>query len=188
MLHITRVKKLPILNELILLAEYNKLMNHRQYDAVATLAPDDLKKDVGAYFKSVLGTLNHIIVGDIIWLTRFSKHPSSNNALSYFSTFENPKSLNTLVYKDLDLLYEERKNIDRLIMQWLGGLNDVDLNSCLQYKNMAGKDFNKPLVSLINHLFLHQVHHRGQISTLLSQFGVDFGETDIIEIIDECSA
>lgn len=50
---------------------------------------------------------------------------------------------------------------------------------------MAGKSFNKPLDSLINYLFMHQVNHRGQVSTLLSQFGVDFGETDLIEIIDD---
>jgi len=48
---------------------------------------------------------------------------------------------------------------------------------------MKGSSFQKDFSSLINHLFLHQVHHRGQATTLLSQFGVDFGETDLIEII-----
>jgi len=61
------------------------------------------------------------------------------------------------------------------------------MDECIFYLNMAGNAFSKPFLSLINHLFLHQVHHRGQVTTLLSQFGVDFGDTDLIEIIGECS-
>ena len=53
---------------------------------------------------------------------------------------------------------------------------------------MAGKTFNQPFSSLLNHLFLHQVHHRGQVTVLLSQSGVDFGDTDLIEIIEDFGA
>ena len=84
-------------------------------------------------------------------------------------------------------LKEERKKIDQIIVEWIKCLSHADINECISYSNMAGKSFSKPYVSLINHLFLHQVHHRGQVTTLLSQFGVDFGETDLIEIISECS-
>ena len=51
---------------------------------------------------------------------------------------------------------------------------------------MNGQSFQKQYSSLINHLFLHQVHHRGQVTSLISQFGGDFGDTDLIEIIEEC--
>ncbi|MDH5446842.1 MAG: DinB family protein [Gammaproteobacteria bacterium] len=178
---------MSVTDQFILLAEYNQLMNQRQYEAVAKLSQDDLCRDTGAFFKSVLGTLNHILVGDIIWLKRFAKHPSSSETLSYIREKDNPTSLDELLFKDLERLRDEREKIDNVILNWVSNLSDASINECITYTNMAGSSFNKPFASLINHLFLHQVHHRGQISTLLSQLKIDFGETDLIEIIDECS-
>lgn len=176
------------LNQLVLLAEYNQLMNQRQYAAAAKLSSADLCEDKGAFFKSVLGTLNHILVGDIIWLKRFAAHSSGHEALSYVSDLEMPKSLDVLLFHDLDELNNEREKIDRIIINWIKQLSSADLSACISYSNMAGNSFSKPLLSLVYHLFLHQVHHRGQVTTLLSQCGVDFGDTDLIEIINECRA
>lgn len=175
-------------DQLILLAEYNQLINQRQYTAAANLTRDELCKNTGAFFKSVLGTLNHIMVGDIIWLKRFTQHPSSCELLSYVREIETPKNLNSVLFTDLENLKEEREKIDKVILHWVQGIKDGDIQGCLTYTNMAGKTFSKPFVSLIHHLFLHQVHHRGQVTTLFSQYGVDFGETDIVEIINECRA
>lgn len=174
-----------LLDQFILLAEYNQLMNQRQYHAVDQLSKDDLNKDTGAFFGSVLGTLNHIMVGDIVWLKRFAEGSSCNRPLAYFLGLEKPESLDAILFIEFEDLYAERKLIDELIINWVNGLSEVDVQGCIEYTNMAGQSFNKPLDSLINHLFMHQVHHRGQVSTLLSQFGVDFGETDLIEIIDD---
>ena len=175
------------IKQFALLAEYNQVMNQRQYAAAEKLSKAELCEDKGAFFKSVLGTLNHILVGDIIWLKRFSAQSSSCEALSYIAELENPKSLDAVLFMDFCDLKEERKKIDQIIVEWIKCLSHADINECISYSNMAGKSFSKPYVSLINHLFLHQVHHRGQVTTLLSQFGVDFGETDLIEIISECS-
>jgi uncharacterized damage-inducible protein DinB len=98
-----------------------------------------------------------------------------------------PSKLDSMLFTDLSDLKAQREIVDETMINWVSNLNDTDLDQCISYKNMAGKSFNKPLVSLANHLFLHQVHHRGQVTTLLSQFGIDFGETDLIEIIGECS-
>lgn len=168
-----------------LFAEYNRLMNTRLYDAASRLSADELRSDRGAFFKSVLGTLNHILVGDIIWLKRFSRHPSSEAALRYIAAIERPSSLDSVLFTDLNLLREQRVAVDDVIVEWIESLSETDIQKPLTYENMAGISFNKPLGSLISHLFLHQVHHRGQITTLLSQFGVDFGETDLVEIIGE---
>jgi uncharacterized damage-inducible protein DinB len=163
-------------------------MNQRQYTAAANLSKDELWKDKGAFFKSVLGTLNHIMVGDIIWLKRFAEHSSSSEPLSYVREIGKPQNLNAILFTDLEKLREERKKIDKVILNWVKELTDGDINGCITYSNMAGNTFSKPFASLIHHLFLHQIHHRGQVTTLLSQYGVDFGETDIIEIINECGA
>ena len=179
---------LSMLNQFVLFAEYNQLMNERIFSASARLSDEDLNKDNNAFFKSVLGTLNHVLVGDIIWLKRFSEHLSSRQVLSYISKLERPESLNTILFNDLDSLRNERVKIDEIIVQWVNGLSEIGINECITYRDMAGDSYNKPYSSLISHLFLHQVHHRGQATTLLSQYGEDFGETDLIEIISECGS
>lgn len=176
------------IKQLILFADYNQIMNKRQYAAAAKLSKDELGEDKGAFFKSVLGTLNHILVGDIIWLKRFAEHPSSTESLSYIREIEKPSKLNSILFTDLDSLKEEREIIDEKIVNWVSGLDECDLNDCITYTDMEGSHFSKPFISLIHHLFLHQAHHRGQVTTLLSQYRVDFGETDLIEIINKCSA
>lgn len=179
---------MSMISQFQLLAEYNRLMNARLYDAASRLTDSELRADRGAFFKSVLGTLNHILVGDIIWLKRLSKHPSSEIALRYVTTVDRPKSLDAILFSDLRQLRDQRITVDDVIVQWIGSLSEADLEGSVTYESMAGVRFDKPFASLINHLFLHQVHHRGQVTTLLSQYGVDFGETDLIELIPESRA
>ena len=174
-----------ILDQFNLFARYNRLMNRRILEAAAKLSQDDLSRDRGAFFKSVLGTLNHVLVGDIIWLKRFAKHPPSRKLLERIDVCEQPASLDSILCADLESLAAQRAHIDEIIADWIAGLAESDLEDNLVYRNMAGKPQHKPLVSLISHLFLHQVHHRGQATTLISQSGVDFGDTDLLELIDD---
>ena len=176
-----------MLEQFRLFAEYNQLMNQRIYSAAAQLSEEELSKDCGAFFKSVLGTLNHIMVGDIVWLKRFSTHSSSQTSLSYVESLEKPKSLDSFIYSNLSDLEKERVKIDEAMIQWIENLSEQSIAECISYENMAGKSFQKQYSSLISHLFLHQIHHRGQVTTLISQCGLDFGDTDIIEIVSECS-
>lgn len=179
---------MTMLNQFKLYAEYNRLMNSRIIESAGRLTDEQLKSDRGAFFKSVLGTLNHIFVGDIIWLKRFGAHPASTKALEYLSSLDDPESLDALLFDDLKSLQSEREKIDEILINWIAGLSEDDLEDYLSYRNMAAKPQMKLVGSLISHLFLHQVHHRGQATTLLSQSGVDFGETDILEILDDHSA
>lgn len=176
---------MSLIEQFQLCAEYNRLMNGRMYDAASRLSDDELRGDRGAFFKSVLGTLNHILVGDLLWLKRFAQHPSSAEALSQMARMDSPKALDQILFGDLKALRVQRNIVDEVIVQWTGSLSEADLQGSVAYESMAGGRFEKPFASLINHFFLHQVHHRGQITTLLSQSGVDFGETDLVEIIPE---
>jgi len=103
------------------------------------------------------------------------------------STLDHPESLNTILFNDLKNLKEERENIDEILVSWIASLSEEDLEDYLSYQNLAGKSQKKPVGSLISHLFLHQVHHRGQATTLISQSGEGFGETDLLEIIEDFS-
>lgn len=179
---------MSILDQFKLFADYNKLMNQRILESAAKLTEEQLKSDRGAFFNSVLGTLNHILVGDIIWLKRFHAHPAHQKALDYLNELDQPKSLDALLFDDVEQLKTEREKVDEIIIRWIKGLSESDIDDYLSYKNMAGIPQRKQIESLISHLFLHQVHHRGQATTLISQSGADFGETDILEIIDDNSA
>ena len=70
-----------LLSQFLLMADYNQWMNTRLYDAAAKLSAAELERDRGAFFGSILGTLNHLAVTDIMWLQRFSAHPSNHRSL-----------------------------------------------------------------------------------------------------------
>ena len=171
--------------QLVLMAKYNKVMNQRIIQASENLSNDSLIANKRAFFKSVIGTLNHIMVGDILWLKRFFTHPSAYASLKPLNEINKPKRLDVILFSELAFFKERRSMLDNIIMEWCNELKESDLNKPFKYTNFKGEVHNKRLGGLILHLFLHQIHHRGQITTLLSQEGVDFGETDLPEIIPD---
>lgn len=136
-------------------------------------------------FGSILGTLNHILVGDTIWLKRFATHPSCLNSLREVADLQSPESLDQVLFEDIGILSEQRIWLDRQIVNWIAGLSEGDLDFVLSYRNTKGVAANKRYSSLVLHFFNHQTHHRGQVSTLLSQAGMDVGVTDLLAQIPE---
>lgn len=166
--------------QLQLLAEYNQWQNQQLYKAASALSATELAADKGAFFGSILGTFNHLFIGDLIWLKRFAQiSPDLAQALQ---TFPQPSRLNELLYTDFQELSQQRFKLDTLIIEWTATLSNALLEQPLSYKNMAGIAQYKNFFSLLLHFYTHQVHHRGQITTLLSQAGIDFGETDFVII------
>jgi len=172
-------------NMLKLFSEYNQLMNQRIIKASSEMSESVLKEDRGAFFDSVIGTLNHIMVGDILWLKRFSSHPDNYHSLQSMHEIVMPSGLKQILFSDLKSFALQRYRLDATLINWCEELDEADLDKPLEYTNYKGEKHKKNLGALISHLFLHQVHHRGQITTLLSQQGIDFGETDLPEIIPE---
>lgn len=168
-----------------LMARYNQWMNENIYEAASELDQATLNADQGAFFKSILGTLNHILVGDIIWLQRLAEHSSNFVALDRIKTIPRPVSLDVLLYEDIELLRDERYLIDKALIDLCDQIEIYDLNQPLSFTNMKGKRFEKRFGYLLQHLFNHQTHHRGQVSTLLSQNGVELAVTDLLAIIPE---
>ncbi|WP_333875210.1 DinB family protein [Methylobacter sp.] len=172
-----------MLEHLRLLSRYNQWMNDKLYNTVAQLPADALARDRGAFFGSVLGTLNHIMVADIIWLQRFSEHPSQHPALDEVRSMQKPLALTQTLLDDFTVLSEERRKLDITIINWCEQLDASDLNHKLAYRNMKGEAAVKKFASLMLHFFNHQTHHRGQATTLLSQQGLDVGVTDLVALI-----
>ena len=73
--------------------------------------------------------------------------------------------------------------LDKVLIDWCNELNENDLDESLKYANFKDEMQNKRFGDLILHVFLHQIHHRGQVTTLLSQESIDFGETDLPEMV-----
>jgi len=159
-------------------------MNTKLYAAAATLSKDALVADRDAFFGSIMGTLNHIVAGDTIWLRRFMGHPASVPSLHAMADIPAPSGLAYIYSDDLDTLLAHRKQLDAIIEAFAAEVTDSDLAQVLTYKNSRG-ECRKHFGSLLLHLFNHQTHHRGQATTLLSQAGVDVGVTDLLEWIPE---
>ncbi|UTW07720.1 DinB family protein [Pseudomonas benzenivorans] len=168
-----------------LLAQYNQWMNNKVYEAASKLSPEELSKDRGAYFKSILGTLNHLMVGDTIWLQRFAQLPACANSLEPARDLPTPSALDQLVCRDIGQLSEQRRQLDALICTWIASLKESDLDQVLSYRNMQDQPARRQFSSLLLHFFNHQPHHRGQVTTLLSQAGLDVGVTDLLALIPD---
>ena len=173
-----------MLEHLRLLSRYNQWMNSKLYNTAAGLPDGELARDRGAFFGSLLGTLNHIMLADTIWLQRFSEHPAQHPALDEIRARPKPQALAQILHDDLTALTAERQRLDQTIIGWCQQLTASDLSHNLAYRNMKGEAAIKNFASLMLHFFNHQTHHRGQATTLLSQQGLDIGVTDLLTLID----
>ena len=174
-----------------LMANYNAVMNQKICDAIASLAEDVLWQDNKAFFGSILGTLNHLMVGDLIWLRRFNNHPNHSHnieanrfkALDSLASFPLPTALTQTLYRTKENFTRNRQALDQIIIQFIDETVESDYSTTLTYTNTKGDVFNKPFSILLQHLFNHQTHHRGQVTTLLNQIDIDIGETDLLMLI-----
>jgi uncharacterized damage-inducible protein DinB len=152
-----------------IMASYNRWMNERLYEVCAEIPDAERKRDRKAFFGSIHGTLNHLLLGDKIWLGRFKGKPFQ------------ARSLDQELYEDFAELRAERGATDRRIEIWAAGLTEEMLSSKLHYMSMvnpARRTYD--LWVAVAHFFNHQTHHRGQLTALLSQCGKDYGVTDLI--------
>jgi uncharacterized damage-inducible protein DinB len=150
------------------MALYNRTINERVYDACAKLTDEDRKRDRGAFFGSVHGTLNHLLWGDVAWLARFEKRPVPQTG---------PR---TELHADFAELRAARAEIDGAILGWAEAVEPAWLAAPFPFYSVTyRRDRVLPAWLLVMQMFNHQTHHRGQLTTLLAQLGVDYGITDL---------
>ena len=141
-------------------AAYNAWANARLYDAATALSDFERKRDLKAYFKSLHGTLNHILVADRIWMHRITGRG------------EAPKALDEELYADFAALRAAREAEDARISDFVSGLGAEDLKRAMAYVNTRGETKTLQLSVILGHVSNHQPHHRGQARVLLHQLGV----------------
>ncbi len=138
-------------------AGYNAWANARIYEAASILPDADYRADRGAFFRSVHGTLNHLLVADRIWRRRFTVEGPS------------PTRLDEVLFEDFSDLRNARRTEDQHIVDYISGLTDRDLAGLFRYRTVTRPaNIEQPLSPALDHVFNHQTHHRGQVHCLLS--------------------
>ena len=170
------------------MARYNALFNERLYDACEQLDDHQRKHDCGAFFGSIHRTLNHLIVADQIWLKRLRQCGLENSfeslALS-LETLDLPAGhgLDTPVFDDWLALRNKRRRLDDAIGNWFAEIPTQFPDFAMRYSNSKGVLRQHPAWQALSHFFNHQTHHRGQVTTMLMQAGVDPGVTDLLALV-----
>ena len=153
------------------MASYNVWMNDKLYGRAARLDDADRKRDLGAYFKSLHGTFNHILLLDKAYLASFRDE--------HFEL----RSFDQELHTDFDELGADRRATDEAICVWAATLYEAALARPMRYFDVArGELATRPGWCMVLQLFNHQTHHRGQATTLLKQLGVDPGVTDFLQL------
>jgi uncharacterized damage-inducible protein DinB len=155
------------------LARYNAWANRRLYDACGKLSAADYAAKRAAFFGSIGGTLNHILVADRIWLARFEVRAAGIASLDH------------ILYEDFAALRPAREAEDARLLAFVGSLDEDSLTGTLTYRNMAGEAKETPFVWALAHVFNHQTHHRGQVHGMLSGTPVAPPPLDLIYFLPE---
>jgi uncharacterized damage-inducible protein DinB len=143
-----------------MLAHYNRWANERLYEAVAGLSDADYRADRSAFFGSLHGTLNHLVVADRIWMRRFTREGPVHT------------KLNDIACEDLVSLAAARLDEDERIISYIDTLTDSDIAGPFTYSSLTNPaEITQPLGGALAHFFNHQTHHRGQAHGLLTAIG-----------------
>ena len=153
-------------------ADYNQWANTRLYDSCAELSDDDYFQSRPAFFGSIHGVLNHMMVADTIWTSRLR---GTSPVIA----------LDAELYAERAALRRAREAMDGDIIAIMASMNDADMAGDVTYKTTNGDPFTMARGALLQHFFNHQTHHRGQAHDLLSQTGVAPPVLDLLYFMRE---
>ena len=165
------------------MAQYNRWFNQRLYAACGQLPDEERKRERGAFFGSIHKTLNHLVWGDKTWLRRFAEQGVQFESLPA-RLLELPEDARhgAILHADWPALWAERQQLDDALDSWTREMPaDFPLRT-MRYSNSSGVQREHPAWKALTHFFNHQTHHRGQVTTLLAQAGIDPGVTDLIAL------
>jgi uncharacterized damage-inducible protein DinB len=144
-------------SRVVMFAGYNRWANERLYEAASKLSDKDYRADRGAFFKSVHGTLNHLLVADRIWMSRFTGEGDVASRLD------------VILHEDFGELRAARRAEDERILRYANSLTDADLAGWFRYRTITNPvEMEQQLAHALDHFFNHQTHHRGQAHALLT--------------------
>lgn len=148
---------------------YNAWANSRLFEAAAALSTEQYRADRGAFFKSVHGTLNHLLVTDRVWMQRITGEGVA------------PDRLDAILFESFTELRAAREAEDRRIIDFVDRLDDGRIAGTIRYRRVSTPEqFEQPLAPALAHWFNHQTHHRGQVHALLTGLAGKAPELDLL--------
>ena len=166
------------------LARYNRGFNQRLYEACERLTDEERKQNRGAFFGSIHHTLTHLVLADKLWLQRFAGQGVAFAALTP-ALLHLPEGADYTsdLHPGWSDLRRTRESLDAAIESWLADMPQDFTLAVMRYSSTEGVPREHPAWQALSHLFNHQTHHRGQVTTLLAQAGVEVGMTDLIALV-----
>jgi uncharacterized damage-inducible protein DinB len=150
-------------------AGYNAWANRRLFAAVAPLPEASYRADRGVFFRSLEGTLNHLLVTDRGWMQRFTGEGAA------------PDRLDAILHHDFADLRNAREVEDARIVGYLDGLDEAALAGTIAYRRVSTPEPQVQRLALaLAHWFNHQTHHRGQAHAVLTGLGAAAPELDLL--------
>jgi uncharacterized damage-inducible protein DinB len=153
----------------VMMAKYNAWANTRLFRMAGALQDELYRKEVGAYFKSLHGTLNHLLAADRIWMRRLT------------GVGDHPEKLNAILFDDLASLHAARVEEDSRIIGFVQRLEEPAFEEVLEYRTLNGTPQRQRRREILAHLFNHETHHRGQAHAILTVLGVI--EPDSLDVL-----
>ena len=151
------------------MARYNAWQNASLIAAAGQLDDEGRRRDRGAFFKSMHGTLNHLLATDRIWMKRFTGEGDA------------PDRLDAILHEGFAELRTAREAEDRRIIAWIDGLDEARLAGVIRYRRVSTPDeFVQELMPALDHWFNHQTHHRGHAHMILTSLGKPAPELDLL--------
>jgi uncharacterized damage-inducible protein DinB len=153
----------------VMYAKYNSYANDQMFQHIAKLSDAEWKKEFPGYFKSVKALCNHLYIADFNWLKRFGlirKFKCLDNPL-----FQKELSANSEAFDSIAEYNSKRRELDKLIAEFVLELRDEDFRGQLNYKNLKGEPQTRNTGGAAMHFFNHDTHHRGMISLYLEFLG-----------------
>jgi uncharacterized damage-inducible protein DinB len=155
-----------------MLANYNRIANERLYEACAQLDPVEYRLERKGSFASIHKLLNHVLLGDRIWMSRFTGGGKTT------------PPLNSILFDSFAELQSARAAQDEEIVAFFAGVGTDFLQKQLRYTNSQGKDCVDTVPASVLHFFNHQTHHRGQVHVMLSQTDIKPPSLDMHRILN----
>jgi uncharacterized damage-inducible protein DinB len=150
-------------------SHYNAWANHRLYAAAAQLSVEQYRADRGAFFKSIHGTLNHLLATDRIWMRRFTGEGDA------------PARLDAILFETLGELRAAREAQDLRIVNFVESLDDARIAGTIKYRRLSSPEqYETQLAPALAHWFNHQTHHRGQVHAMLTGLVGEAPELDLL--------
>jgi uncharacterized damage-inducible protein DinB len=155
-----------------MLARYNRIANERLYESCGQLNTDEYRRERKGSFGSIHKLLNHLLLGDRIWISRFAGGGHTTPPLG------------SILFDSFPELRSARAAQDEEIEAFFATAGTDFLGRQLSYVNNQGKNYVETVPVAVLHFFNHQTHHRGQVHVMMSQTDVKPPSLDMHRILN----